>query len=58
MTESEINGLSDVKAIKVFFETEGYEKVSMDEFKATDKADREELGKLARVAMLENPESF
>jgi len=43
--------LSNVAAIKTFFESGGGRKVEMAEMKALSAAEREELGVLARAAL-------
>jgi uncharacterized protein with von Willebrand factor type A (vWA) domain len=42
---------NNVKDIKIFFESNGGRKVTMDEFKALSKEQRDELGKLAAKAL-------
>lgn len=44
-------GMSDVIAIKRFFEADGGRKVEMSEMKALTVEDRAELGPLARVEL-------
>lgn len=43
--------MSNVSAIKRFFELDGGRQVTMAEMKALTKEDREELGELARIEL-------
>lgn len=43
--------ITSYKALKLFFNTEGYEKLTMTELKELKKEDRDELGQLSAKAL-------